>query len=43
VVKDLPAYAGDADSIPASGISPGRGNGNPLHYSCLEHPVDRGA
>ena len=30
-------------SIPGSGISPGGGNGNPLQYSCLENPMDRGA
>ena len=35
--------AGDPGSIPGSGRSPGEGNGNPLHYSCLENPVDRGA
>ena len=29
--------------IPGSGISPGEGNGYPLHYSCLENPMDRGA
>ena len=29
--------------IPGSGRSPGVGNGNPLHHSCLENPVDRGA
>ena len=33
----------DVDSIPGSGRSPGRGHGNPLQYSCLENPVDRGA
>ena len=35
--------AGDLGSIPGSGRSPGEGNGNPLHYSCLENPMDRGA
>ena len=35
--------AGDADSIPASGRSPGGGNGNPLQYSCLEISMDRRA
>ena len=35
--------AGDAGSIPALGRSPGEVNGNPLQYSCLENPVDRGA
>ena len=34
---------GDPSSIPGSGRSPGEGNGNPLHYSCLENPIDRGA
>ena len=46
VVKNTPANAGDtADvgSIPVSGRSPGEGNGNPLQYSCLESPMDRGA
>ena len=35
--------AGDPDSIPSSGRSPGEGNGNPLQYSCLENPMDEGA
>ena len=35
--------AGDVGSIPWSGRSPGEGNGNPLQYSCLENPIDRGA
>ena len=46
VVKNLPAHAGDrrdARWIPGSGRSPGEGNGNPLQYSCLENPMDRGA
>ena len=34
---------GDLDSIPELGRSPGEGNGNPLQYSCLENPMDRGA
>ena len=34
---------GDVGSIPGSGRFPGKGNGNPLQYSCLENPVDRGA
>ena len=45
VVKILPAHAGDlrdAGSIPGSGRSPGGRNSNPLQYSCLENPVDRG-
>ena len=45
VVKKLPANAGDADagSFPGLGRSPGEGHGNPLHYSCLENPMDRRA
>ena len=43
MVKNLPANAGDADSIPGSGGSPGERNGDPLQYSCLENPMDRGA
>ena len=46
VVKNPPANAGDvndAGSIPGSGISSGGGHGNPLQYSCLENPTDRGA
>ena len=46
VVKNLPANAGDARDaslIPGSGRSLGGGNGNPLQYSCLENPMDRGA
>ena len=35
--------AGDPGWIPGSGRSPGEGNGNPLQYSCLENPMDRGA
>ena len=35
--------AGDTDLIPGSGRSPGGGHGNPLQYSCLENPMDRGA
>ena len=45
-VKKLPANAGDirdAGSIPKLGRSPGEGNGNPLQYSCLENPMDKGA
>ena len=34
---------GDTGSIPGLGRPPGRGNGNPLQYSCLENPMDRGA
>ena len=46
VVKNLPANAGaagDTGSVPESGRSPGGGHGNPLQYSCLENPMDRGA
>ena len=43
MVKSPPANAGDVDSVPGSGRSPGEGNGNPLQYSCLRHPMDRGA
>ena len=43
VVKNLPASAGDAGSIPGSGRSPGGRNDNPLQYSCLGNPMDRGA
>ena len=42
VVKNQPANAGNASSIPRLGRSPGEGNGNPLKYSCLENPKDRG-
>ena len=35
--------AGDSGSIPGLGRSPGEGNDNPLQYSCLENPMDRGA
>ena len=46
MVKNLPANsadAGDAGSIPALGRSPEEGNGNPLQYSCLGNPMDKGA
>ena len=43
VVKNPPANARDSSSIPGSGRSSGEGNGNPLHYSCLGNPRDRGA
>jgi len=43
VVKSPPANAGDAGLIPGSGRSPREGNGNPLQYSCLGNPIDRGA
>ena len=43
VVQNLPDNAGDMSQIPGSGRSPGEWNGNPLQYSCLENPMDRGA
>ena len=46
MVKNLPANAGNAGdmgSTPGSGRSPGGGHGNPLQYSCLGKPMDRGA
>ena len=43
VVKNLPDNAGHLVSIPESGRSPGEVNGNPLQYSCLGNPMDRGA
>ena len=43
MVKKIPASAGDVGLIPGSGRCPGGGHGNPLHYSCLENPMDRGA
>ena len=42
MVKNLPASGEDLGSIPGSGRSPGEGNGNPLQYSCLGNPMDRG-
>ena len=45
VVKNPPANAGDirdVGSVPGLGRSPGGGHGNPLQYSCLENPKDRG-
>ena len=41
--KESTCNAGDAGLIPGSGISPGGGHGNPLQFSCLENPMDRGA
>ena len=43
MVKRLVYNAGDLGSIPGSGRSSGEGNGNPLQYSCLENPMNRGA
>ena len=45
MVKNLPSNAGDTGdlgSVPGLGKSPGEGNGNPLQYSCLGNPMDRG-
>ena len=42
MVKNLPANAEDMGSVPGLGRSPGEGNGNPLQYSYLENPMDRG-
>ena len=45
MVKNLPASVGDSRDmglITGLGRSPGVGNGNPLQYSCLENPMDRG-
>ena len=41
--KESACNAGDLGSIPGSGRSSGEGNGNPLQYSCLEKPMERGA
>ena len=43
VGKESACNAGDLGLIPGSGRSSGEGNGNPLQYSCLENPMDRGA
>ena len=46
MVKNLPANAGDVrdmGSVSGLGRYPGVGHGNPLQYSCLENPMDRGA
>ena len=42
MVKNPPANVGDVSSVPGLGRYPGEGNGNPLHYSCLGNPMDRG-
>ena len=42
-VKNPPANAGDTGSVPDSERSPGEAHGNPLQYSCLGNPMDRGA
>ena len=43
VINNLPANAGDMGMIPGWGSSPAKENGNPLQYSCLGNPKDRGA
>ena len=43
LVKNPPGNAGDMSLIPGLGRSPGEGNGNPLQYSCMGNPKDRGA
>ena len=43
LVKNLPAHAGDTGSMPGSERFPGEGNGNPLQYSHMGNPMDRGA
>ena len=43
MVKNPPANAGDMGWIPGLGRLPGEVNGDPLQYSCLENPMDRGA
>ena len=46
MIKNPSANTGDlrdSVSVPGSGRSPGEGHGNPLQYSCLENPMDRGA
>ena len=42
VIKNLPANSGDVGLVPGSDRSSGEGNGDPLQYSCLENPMDRG-
>ena len=41
--KEFAGYTRDPGSVPGSGRCPGEGHGNPLQYSCLESPMDRGA
>ena len=43
MVNNPPANSGVLSSTPGSGRSPGEENGNPLQYSCLRNPMDRGA
>ena len=42
MLENPPANVGDLGLIPGSERSPGKGNGNPLQYSCLGNPMDRG-
>ena len=42
MLKNPLTNAEDTGSVPRVGRSPGEGNGNPLHYSCLRNPMDRG-
>ena len=42
MVENPPAHAGDVDSVPGLGRSPGEGNDNPLQDSCLENPMEPG-
>ena len=41
--KESTCNSGDPGEVPGLGRSPGEGNGNPLQYSCLENPMNRGA
>ena len=41
--RESASHAGELGSIPGSGRSFGEKNGNPIQYSCLENPMDRGA
>ena len=43
MVEESACNVEDSGSVPGLGRSPGEGNGNPLQYSCLENPMDRGA
>jgi len=43
MVKGFACNVGDLGLIPGLERSPGEGNGNPLQYSCLENPINRGA
>ena len=43
MIKNPPANVGDVGSIPGLGRSPGKGNGNPFQFYCLENPMERRA